>query len=53
MSPSRVTWSVYNWRDEVLRAWGEEWSRPEIAYEFSGRSFDDSGAFHGLYEPLA
>lgn len=51
--PFRVSFSLINWRDEVLRAWGEEWAKPEIAYEFSARTFDDSGPFAAFYEPLS
>jgi hypothetical protein len=48
--PFRVSFSVVNWRDEVLRAWGEAWGLPEIAYEFTNRTFDDSGPFGSFYE---
>lgn len=48
---SQVTFRTYNWRDEVLKAWGEQWGKPDIAYEFTARTFDDSGGFAGIYAP--
>lgn len=41
------TFSTLNWYGMVVDAWGEEWGRPEVAYEFSsGRRFYDG---RGIY----
>lgn len=54
---SEVTTRILNWRDLVLKAWGEEYNVPETAYRFTGsknsngrefKSTDNSN--HGVYE---
>lgn len=41
-----------NWAELVKRAEGEDWNKPEPAYEFSdGRKFNDSGSNGGIYTP--
>jgi len=34
--PLKVTYRTYSWEELVVREWGPEWGRPDIAYEFSG-----------------
>ena len=54
---SEVTTRILNWRDYVLKAWGEEYNVPETAYRFGEakgqvprefKSTDNSN--HGVYE---
>ena len=46
------TFKNVNWGAMVRQAWGDEWHKKEIAYEFSsGRKFNDSGAQGGPYSP--
>ena len=54
---NEVTTSILNWRDMVLKAWGDEYNVPETAYKFAEakgqvprefKSTDNSN--HGLYE---
>ena len=40
-----------SWADMVKRAEGEEYNRPEPAYEFSDRKFIDTGGASGIYTP--
>lgn len=41
-----------NWAEFVKRTEGEDWNKPEPAYEFSdGRTFKDSGSNSGIYSP--
>jgi hypothetical protein len=49
--PNTKTLSV-NWGAEVKKALGAEYSRPDIAYEFSnGRKFNSTDqSDHGVYE---
>ena len=54
---SEVTTRILNWRDEVLKAWGEEYNVPETAYRFgtakgqSVREFKSTdNSNHGVYE---
>lgn len=36
----------------VRKQEGEDWNKPEVAYEFSkGRKFNDSGSNGGIYTP--
>ncbi len=38
-----VTTRVLNWAAEVRKAWGDEYQKPDVAYEFSnGRKFESS-----------
>lgn len=34
-----VTGKTINWNAEVRKIWGSEWNKPEIEYEFTGRTF--------------
>jgi hypothetical protein len=46
--PPKPPHSIINWRDEVIKEWGDEWGKREIGYEWSnGRKFDDG---KGPYE---
>ena len=54
---SEVTTRILNWRDLVLKAWGEEYNVPETAYKFSNGKRDGAREFkstdnsnHGVYE---
>ena len=54
---SEVTTRILNWRDLVLKAWGEDYSVPETAYRFgvgagqSVREFKSTdNSNHGVYE---
>lgn len=41
---------IINWAAEVRKEWGEDWNKPEPAYQFSNdRKFDDTGDNHGVY----
>lgn len=38
---SDATFRVIDWNAEVRKAWGPEWNKPEVEYEFSnGRKFE-------------
>lgn len=37
----RVRTRNLSWREIAQKAWGKEWNKPEPAYEFSGRKFDE------------
>lgn len=43
---------VVDWKAAVVKAWGDEWLKPEIVYTFSnGRKFESSDASDsGIYE---
>ena len=30
-----------SWEELARKAWGQEWTKPEIAYEFTGRKFEE------------
>lgn len=30
-----------SWREIVQKAWGKEWTKPEPAYQFTNRTFDE------------
>ena len=54
---SEVTTRILNWRDVVLKEWGEEYNVPETAYRFgtakgqSVREFKSTdNSNHGVYE---
>lgn len=48
---NEVTTRILNWRDLVLKAWGEEYNVPETAYKFSqAREFKSTdNSEHGVY----
>ena len=51
MITETVKTRVINWAAEVRKEWGEEWNKPEIAYEFSNdRKFEDTGDNNGVYQ---
>lgn len=31
-----------SWRELAMKAWGKDWNKREVAYEFTGRKFDDN-----------
>lgn len=42
MAEQKVTTKVISFSELVRVRWGKEWSKPEIAYEFSnGRKFEE------------
>ena len=44
------TFSTINWGAYVRKSWGEDWHKPDVAYEFSNkRKFNDPGANGGPY----
>lgn len=54
---SEVTTRILNWRDLVLKAWGDDYYKPDTAYRFSsgklnnGREFQSTdNSDHGVYE---
>lgn len=49
---SEVTTRILNWRDLVLKAWGEDYDKPETVYRFSqNREFKSTdNSDHGVYE---
>lgn len=52
---SEVTTRILNWRDVVLKEWGEEYNVPETAYRFgqgrSAREFKSTdNSDHGVYQ---
>lgn len=50
-TPPVPTLRVIDWGAAVRKAWGDAWSQPEIAYEWSNaRKFEDSGANGGPYD---
>ena len=39
-----------DWGATVRKAWGDDWHKPEVAYEFSsGKKYNDPGAQGGPY----
>ena len=48
-----VTTRDVDWESLVSKAWGKEYIKPEVAYEFSnGRKFEDTTEQGGsFYEP--
>jgi len=45
------TFRIVNWLSEVMKAWGDQWHEPEVAYKFSNeREFKDSGDNGGIYD---
>lgn len=51
--PMKVTYRTFSWRELVVREWGAEWGRPDIAYEFSnGRTANSTDQYKvGIYNP--
>lgn len=50
-NPPPVTTKPIDYAALVKKAEGEEWNKPEVAYEFSNnRKFNDSGSNGGIYE---
>lgn len=33
-----------SWQELVQRSWGKDWTEPDIAYEFTNRTFEDRRA---------
>ncbi len=50
----KVNYRTYSWEELVVREWGTEWGRPDIAYEFSGgRTADCTDQYaQGIYAAL-
>lgn len=38
----KVTTSQFSWEQMCIQAWGEEWNKPDTAYEFSNGKKKDS-----------
>lgn len=51
--PLKVTYRTLSWQELVIREWGSEWGRPDIAYEFTGgRTANSTDQYHqGIYNP--
>lgn len=51
--PLKVTYRTISWEELVVREWGSEWGRPDVAYEFSnGRKADSTDQYkQGIYNP--
>ena len=49
---SVVTTTIKSWEQQVVKAWGPEYRKPDIAYEFSnGRKFDSTDQYStGIYK---
>lgn len=45
-----VTGKTINLGAEVRKIWGAEWNKPDIEYEFSGRTFRRRTQDAGIYE---
>jgi len=39
---NRVQVRTLDWKEMVQKSWGKDWAKPEIAYEFGGRKFEDN-----------
>jgi hypothetical protein len=48
---SPVVSTTKSWEQMVIRAWGSEYRKPDVAYEFSnGRKFDSTDMYEtGVY----
>ena len=48
-----VTWRTFDWRQMAIAAWGEEWGKNDIAYEWpSGSDFQSTDRYiTGIYRP--
>lgn len=42
MSEQRVVTRQLDWKEIVQRMWGKDWTKPEPAYEFTDRKFEDN-----------
>ena len=53
--PLKVSYRTLSWQDLVVREWGAEWGRPDIAYEFSnGRQANCTDQYgQGIYNPTS
>lgn len=50
--PTKPTFKILDWAALVKRAWGPEFSEPDVAYKFGERTFKSSdGNQGGIYEP--
>lgn len=54
----RVRTRTLSWDEMVKRAWGDEWAKPDVAYEFSTTKAGGMRQFHdnkngGPYNPDA
>ena len=47
----KVKFRDYDLATQDRKQWGEEWNKPEVAYEFTGRKFNDTGKNGGPYKP--
>jgi hypothetical protein len=49
----KPTYRTFSWEELVVREWGSEWGRPDIAYEFSnGRQANSTDQWNqGIYNP--
>jgi hypothetical protein len=48
---TRVSTRIIDWSALVRNAWGDEYKKPDVVYEFSnGRKFSDSGELAGIYD---
>lgn len=52
LNPTSVMTKIIDWAAEVRKAWGPEWSEPDVAYQFSNdRKFKSTdGAGGGIYD---
>lgn len=48
----QVQFRTLSWEEIVKKAWGKEWNKPDVAYEFSsGRKYDSTDSTDsGIYE---
>lgn len=49
----KVSYRTFSWQELVVREWGTEWGRPDIAYEFSnGKTANSTDQYaQGIYNP--
>lgn len=49
----QVRFRTLSWEEMVKRAWGKEWNKPDVVYEFSNnRKFESTDSQDtGIYEP--
>lgn len=43
----KVTTRTLDWRSFAVQAWGDEWSRPDLGYEFSNGIKKDDTTLQG------
>ena len=41
-SDNRVRVREFDWAQLVRDKWGKDWNKPDPAYEFAGRTFEDN-----------